>query len=401
MFFKFKTSLFFLLIVLFGWIGWNSYFYFFDISSPEILIDGIENYKSYCGDLVCTVKGEHNYKISTVSVSLDGHPLIDEFNVNKKNFEHTFSVDTRSLPKDVHKLKVIAKAKSYQAHKAELEIEFNVDNIPIQAAFLKPDETYKVYQGRVLHVQFQVNKQIESAILNVFSKQFRCFPESPNSLIYECFVPVDCEEQAQDCPFSININDHVGNSLVLNSTICVASYPFRRQSIVVAPDKVKHEQEEGKDPKILQDRIEECSKKSCQEKLWRGSFCTPIEITKTTCDFGTVRTTQQKGRYMHKALDVINMPKSVVWATQDGIIVIKDRYVETGNTIVIDHGCGVLSLLCHLEEFANIQEGDKIRKGNPVGTLGMTGYATGYHLHWAMFVNNIAVDPMQWVRQSF
>jgi murein DD-endopeptidase MepM/ murein hydrolase activator NlpD len=109
-----------------------------------------------------------------------------------------------------------------------------------------------------------------------------------------------------------------------------------------------------------------------------------------------VRTTQHKGRYAHKALDIINSPKSVVWSTQDGKVVLKDRFAFSGNTVVIDHGMGVLSLFFHLDNFADIKEGDKIAKGEPIGTIGKTGYADGYHLHWEMRVDNIPVDPMQW-----
>ena len=137
------------------------------------------------------------------------------------------------------------------------------------------------------------------------------------------------------------------------------------------------------------------------EKLWRGAFCTPIDIQQVTCEFGAVRTTQEKGRYMHKALDVYNAPRSVVWAPQDGVVVLKDRYADAGNTVVIDHGYGVLSLFYHLEDFAKVEIGQKVAKGNPIGTIGKTGYATGYHLHWEMRVNNIAVDPMQWTKQNF
>ena len=55
----------------------------------------------------------------------------------------------------------------------------------------------------------------------------------------------------------------------------------------------------------------------------------------------------------------------------------------------------------HLEDFANIEVGDNVQKGNPVGKLGKTGYASGYHLHWELRVNNIPVDPMQWINSTF
>ena len=130
-------------------------------------------------------------------------------------------------------------------------------------------------------------------------------------------------------------------------------------------------------------------------------FYAPTDIKAVTTDFGTVRTTQHRGLYAHKAVDVTNTPRSVVWSTQDGIVVLKDRFAHSGNTVAVDHGYGIVSLFFHLDNFANINAGDKIKRGNPVGTLGMTGHATGYHLHWEMRVNNIAVDPLQWIKPGF
>ena len=83
------------------------------------------------------------------------------------------------------------------------------------------------------------------------------------------------------------------------------------------------------------------------------------------------------------------------------MIVLKDRFDSSGNTVIIDHGLGVVSLFCHLDDFSNIEVGQNIMQGSPLGTIGKTGYVTGYHLHWEMRVNNIPVDPMQWTKTIF
>ena len=106
--------------------------------------------------------------------------------------------------------------------------------------------------------------------------------------------------------------------------------------------------------------------------------------------------TPERGRYLHKAIDIVHNPRSVVWASARGKVIIKDRYLMSGNTVVIDHGMGVHSLYYHLHDFADIEVGDVVNKGAKIGRLGKTGYATGYHLHWAIHVNNVAVDPLEW-----
>jgi murein DD-endopeptidase MepM/ murein hydrolase activator NlpD len=66
------------------------------------------------------------------------------------------------------------------------------------------------------------------------------------------------------------------------------------------------------------------------------------------------------------------------------------------------HGWGIFSLFYHLDSFAgNYAVGDYVKKGNPIGKLGKTGYASGYHLHWEMRINNIEIDPLEWTKPGF
>ena len=152
---------------------------------------------------------------------------------------------------------------------------------------------------------------------------------------------------------------------------------------------------------MLEQRIAQLVTQSPSKKLWKGMFIVPAAHSGFSCSFGEIRTTQEKGRYTHDGLDVLALPKSVVWATQDGKVVLKDRYEYSGNTVIVDHGLGVFSLFFHMDNFADINEGDMVKKGNPIGTVGKTGYATGYHLHWEMRIGNIPVDPLQWTKHDF
>ena len=401
MFSRFKIIIITILLIVGAWFSWHAYYYFFNNSEPYVTLVGIEEKESYTGQINCSIEGRHDYKVSDLSVWLDGRPLISCFKIGKGSFSHLCDINSHSLPNGSHILAIEANAGTFQKNKATIERAFYIDNTPLQAAFVSPEPLYKVFQGRTLHIQFQVNKPIAEGIISLLSKSYHCYPESKDSLIYECFVPIDCEENPSEYIFSIDIKDAVNNKLNLSGKFQVVSFPFEKQMISISSEKYKEEQQLGEDSKKLNERLKELSQKSPAEKLWRGAFVSPIDIVRTTCEFGCVRTTQQKGRYMHKAVDVINNPKSVVWAPADGIVIVKGRYVEGGNTVVVDHGCGVFSLLCHLENFANIEEGDMVKKGNPIGTLGKTGYATGYHLHWAIIIDNIPVDPMQWIKQNF
>lgn len=393
-----RYFLFLILLTSVGWTGWGIYSYFFDPTFPSITISGIENDCYYAGDIQCGVSSN---KTGQLSIWLDGQPLINSFKLGAKEQDHPFTVPTKTITNGKHVLKVELQDSTWRKNKAVVEKNFCVDNVPLQAAFVRSEADYKVFQGRTLHLQFQVNKEIQEAQINTLSRSFDCFPETKDSMIYECFIPISCEEMPNEYLLSVVVKDKVGNALNLDSKFQVVMYPFKKQALHVSSEKVAEEKAISLSGQLLEQELEKLVQNSPRQKLWRGAFCEPIEVARVTCEFGTIRTTKEKGRYMHKGIDVINTPKCVVWAPQDGIVVLKERYEFSGNTVVIDHGMGVLSLFFHLDSFADISVGQRIAKGNPLGTMGMTGYATGYHLHWEMRVANIQVDPMQWTKPNF
>lgn len=399
----FQLRIFILLSIMaiFGWTGWNLYGYFFSNSQPELELVGIESQGYYAGDVSCLVKGSDDYKVSDLSIILDGKLLIPKHIINKKEFERYFTIPTKTLNDGVHKLALEVTNGTYNKVRVSKNYDFNVDNVPLQAAFVKGDNESKVWQGRTLHIQFQSNKPLKSVQATALSKTYACFPESAHSLIYECYIPIDCEENPNEYLLTIDLADHVGNTLTLKNRFQVVRFPFKKQHIKIASEKIKAENDAGLSEKLLEQELEELTQKSPQQKLWQGAFVTPTQIKQITTDFGVIRTTQERGLRQHKALDIYNDPKAVIWSPQDGIVVLKNRYAHSGNTVVVDHGYGLLSLFFHLDEFADIEVGEKIKKGNPVGTLGKTGYATGYHLHWEQRLNNVAIEPLEWTKHDF
>jgi hypothetical protein len=372
----------------------------FDSSSPELVLQGIDEEGYYGSDVSCTVKGKDNYKIADISIWLDDKPLVNNYKINRRSFEYNFTITPAALPQGKHKIRVVARDASAHKHESVKETTFFVDTTPLQTVLLKSGD-FKIFQGRVLHVQFQVNKDIKNAYLEALSHRYSCVPESRGSLIYECFVPISCEEVPNEHLFRIMIEDKVGNQVTLENKFHVVMYPFKKQVLSINADKVKEEAELGLPEKQLEAELEEATKNSTPRKLWHGAFDVPVEARGISTDFGTLRTTQEKGRYRHNAIDMLGVPRSVICAPQAGVVVIKNRYAHSGNTIVLDHGCGLLSLFFHLDSLADLNVGDKVEKGNRLGTLGKTGYASGYHLHWEMRLYNIQVDPMQWTKHDF
>jgi murein DD-endopeptidase MepM/ murein hydrolase activator NlpD len=384
------------------WIGSSLFTYFTYNVTPEIRVTGVESEKSYKGGVKCFLNARNGYKIAAASLSIDGMPLDIEAvkSIRAKEFDIPFEIDTKNLSDGKHILKIEATDSSYHANKSNDQIEFFVDNKPLQVAFLQPD--YSVLQGRTLHPKIRVNKPGVMAKIKLFANEYECYPDSNGSTVYESFIPIDCEQNADDYVMNVEVVDKVGNVVSQVGAVKIKRVNFPKQKgFTVSQEKLDEEKEVSMNNKILKVALEKWLEKSPRKKLWSGPFEVPTVVRRITTPFGEIRITPERGRYHHRAIDIANTPRSVVWASQNGRVIIKDRYLMSGNTVVIDHGLGVFTKYYHLDDFSDVEVGDTVRKGAPLGKLGMTGYANGYHLHWELSINGVSIDPLEWTKSVF
>jgi len=385
------------------YFGNTIYLYYYNQKDPVVILQDFQDNQYFTQNLTCKMIGSHPYKVATYSIFIDGKIYKALCPVHKANFESLISIPVSHLENGKHQIKFVITSGAKHKNSIEIQRQFYIDNLDLQASFIKPNSEHKVLQGRCLHLQFQVNKPIKQAIVNVLSHEYEAYPENTGSLIYETFIPVECEQHPSEYAFTLKIQDHVENNFDLQGTLNVIPFQFKKKMLNVPSGALDKEREfTNLTEKDFEADMEKFTQQSIREKLWQGVFEIPLAMTNITTEFGVMRVAQERGCYIHKALDMVAAaPRSVVWASQAGIIVAKERYVHSGNTIIIDHGWGILSMYFHLEEFANLQGGQKVRKGNPIGTMGKTGYANGYHLHWEIRVGNTAIDPMQWTKREF
>lgn len=383
-----------------AYVGRRSYLYYFDTTVPQVAICGFEENCGYQGDVAGSIKGSSPYKISHISMWLDDAAMHTDFKIGRKNFDQPILIPAKSIADGAHHVKFQVVDATKNKNSVFIERTFYTDNLPLSAALVPLASNYKVQQGRCMYVQVQVNKPVKSIVAHVLQNDYAFVPESKNSLIYETFVPIECEQDAGQYPFSVDVVDRLGNKMTLEATMEVQAVAFKRRVLNITGNKLQTELEftEFKEQDLEQE-MEKLARQSPLLKMWSGVFDIPLAMKGITTDFGVIRTSQERGRKVHKALDLVADKNSIVWASNNGVIVMKDRFTHTGHTVVVDHGCGVLSLYCHLRDYCDIRVGQHVKKGHPLGYMGMTGYASGDHLHWEIRVKNIAVDPMQWTHR--
>ncbi len=386
--------------------GWSSYSlltYLTHKTPPKVQLVGLEHEGYVKGVVQCALRGSSTYKVSHMNLYIDGQPLdLDEAkNIGAKEFDRPFKLDTVALADGKHTLEVEAFDTSYRCNKSRERWDFHIDNKPLKVSFLQPD--YTIDQGRTGHVQLQANKALHKAEVVYRGKTYKCLPDTEFSKIYECYIPTSCEDQPSEYLLSANLCDAVKNQHELTTKLFLKESEFvRARGFSVAKGKLASEREASRSNKLLDEALEQCLSNSPEEKLWAGAFSLPLDVKRVTTPFGELRTTPEKGRYHHAAVDLIGTPKCVVWASEQGKVIIMDRFFHSGNTVVLDHGRGVFSMYFHLNDFSeDISVGEIIKKGVPLGRMGMTGYASGAHVHWEMRIDNQPVDPMQWTEKIF
>ncbi len=105
------------------------------------------------------------------------------------------------------------------------------------------------------------------------------------------------------------------------------------------------------------------------------------------------------GRFVgfHKGVDIAAPYGTPVRASLSGKIVLARKLILTGNTVIIDHGEGLMTLYAHLSKIF-VKKGEFVRQGQNIGKVGSTGRSTGPHLHFGVYLRDIAVDPLQFFK---
>jgi murein DD-endopeptidase MepM/ murein hydrolase activator NlpD len=146
------------------------------------------------------------------------------------------------------------------------------------------------------------------------------------------------------------------------------------------------------------ERLKALAKDSRPEFLWRRTFL-PIANAAVRSSFADRRTYMYEGKAVdqqdHLGFDMASVKQAPIVSVNDGVVVLAEYFGIYGNTVVVDHGYGLMSLYGHLSSIA-VPAGQKVERGGLLGQSGETGLAAGDHLHFAMLLQGLAVNPIEW-----
>jgi lysostaphin len=229
--------------------------------------------------------------------------------------------------------------------------------------------------------------------VSVGEKTYPAFEVSPNK--YRAFIPTTPLEKPGTRKIRIS-----GDGQVQELSVPVVTRRFPVQRITLPPGKsadgaTQHELNRAAAFKALQ----------TPQKYWNGKFLRPNNGRISTI-YGVRRYYNGKfaNDYYHRGLDYAGAAGSRVVAPAAGKVALVGTVAQGfrvhGNTVGIDHGQGVVSIFLHLSRI-NVKEGDFVKAGQLIGTVGSTGASTGPHLHWGLYVNGQSIDPTSWKNKTF
>lgn len=191
-------------------------------------------------------------------------------------------------------------------------------------------------------------------------------------------------------PGQASIQVHAGGS-PRTVTYSIEPKRYSEQQLKVSPRTVdlspedlrRHERERAHQAKVIATFSES------SPSTFKMEVPTP---GRRSSSFGLRRVFNGQPRNPHSGMDIAAPTGTPVVSPLPAKVIDTGDYFFNGDTIWLDHGGGLLSMMCHLSRI-DVKPGDTVATGQRIGAVGATGRVTGPHLHWSVSLNRAMVDP--------
>lgn len=145
-------------------------------------------------------------------------------------------------------------------------------------------------------------------------------------------------------------------------------------------------------------RIDAARKLQSDARGWRQQFIWPVK-GRISGRFGSQRIYRGEAGSYHSGMDIATGTSGTPFvAPADGVVILaaEKPFTLEGNLLMLDHGMGLNSAFLHCAEIL-VKEGDHVKQGQVIGRIGMSGRATGPHLHWSIRWQSARLDPLLFI----
>ena len=337
------------------------------------------------------------------------------------NFEIIPYADS-DLPRRQGQAQVIVTARDYswrnlfEGNGQRLEQTFTPQFTPPRLELLSPPAT--IVQGGSGVVRYRVIPEVPNHGVKIGKAFFPGFPAPDNAGMF-AFVAFPYNAPSTT-PIQLVADDGFGNSALLDVDFHMKPQFWRTRPIHISdkfirktvPAILAQTPELTSQNDLLEDflqvngtlrimnnqTIADLTKQSRQELLWKGAF-RQLSGSKVQASFADHREYLYNGKVVdtqdHLGFDLAVTKHYPVEAANHGIVLFAGYLGIYGNTVILDHGYGLLSLYAHMSSM-EVKVGDAVTMSQPIGKSGTTGLAGGDHLHFSLILHGEQVNPTEW-----
>ena len=304
----------------------------------------------------------------------------------RRSADATLTLDTTSLSDGQHRVEVVVHDTSRLQNVSSAAWTFVSDNTaPRLDLSLDPAEGPLEGHTAVLHLRADKPLRDVRATVNARAVRLQADPSGSWWLLYG----VAPDPRESEMRVQLSATDMVGNATEVERVWLVRRTTFPEDDIDLRPsdDELQAHADEDR-------RLAPYYRQVSGPRLWDGPFRVPVQGEVTTA-FGTHRSYEY-----HPGMDFGAPLGAPVLAPADGEVVLVGPTPARGNIVILDHGAGVYSTYAHLQSI-EVEVGASVKAGQLIARVGTTGFSTGPHLHWEVWVDGANVDPQEWTRRAF
>jgi len=328
------------------------------------------------------------------------------------------TIPLRPLPQGLQdgeaRIQVSAKDHSWNwGNPVSLEKTVVIDTTPPRLSVL--GTLHYANQGGTGVITYQVSEEVPLSGVQVGANLFRGYAVGQGRYVAYFAIPLDASAATS---FTALAEDPAGNRGQAGFRVILKAKAFKKDKIELSDSFLKNllPYFTAKDPGLKgspleiflavnrkqreadHQEIQKICRETAPKPLWAGAFLR-LPNAKPMASFAQDRTYYHEGkevdRQVHWGVDLASLAQSPVPAANSGTVVFAGALGIYGNTVVIDHGCGLFSMYSHLSKVeAEVKK--EVKKGDTLGRTGATGMAGGDHLHFGMMVQGVFINPIEW-----
>jgi murein DD-endopeptidase MepM/ murein hydrolase activator NlpD len=305
-----------------------------------------------------------------------------------------------------------------RGNRSEVSKEFTYDTTPPRLEVLSGQ--HYINQGGSEGVVYRVSEDADTSGVRVGPHFFPGFPASSSDAGLRFALFAFSYDLPADTIAQVEARDSAGNESVAGFWHRVFPKSFRNRDITiddaflrkVLPEILSNTpsvRDQGDLVKTFvevnsklrrqnHDAIARLSEMSPGQFLWKGGFL-QLSNSQVESYFADRRTYIYQGNAVdkqdHVGFDLSVVEHYPIEAANDGKVLLAEYFGIYGNTVLLDHGAGLISLYGHMSSF-DVKAGDTVKKKQILGRSGATGLAGGDHLHFGLFLHGVPVNPTEW-----